>query len=122
MNRLLPFLALLAGCGYETPLPSTPAEVTGRVAGTVKDAYLIFHPVGGAAQPAAVKLGAEGKFQATLTAGQYTWYLGVPETAGKTDRARAEKALKAVPAPFQQPSMDRRVDVAPGTVLDLAVR
>ncbi len=122
MKRLLPFLALLAGCGYETPLPSTPAEVTGRVAGPVKDAYLIFHPVGGAAQPAAVKLGAEGKFHATLTAGQYTWYLGVPETAPKTDRAKAEKALKAIPLPFQQPSLHRLVDIAPGAVLDLAAR
>ncbi len=122
---VLVVLAGLAGCGQSTPTPGVQGEVSGTVTTSgkpVKDLAVYFHPTGGAAQPTALKIGADGTFSGSVVAGKYSWYLVAPADAKPADQAKAATALKTIPAAYLEASMDRQIDVAGGTKLTLEVK
>lgn len=110
--------AAVAGCGGTTPQASTEVQASGTVTtgsgAPVKDVELQFNATGGTARQAAFKLGADGKFAGTMTAGKYTYFFN--ELPGKA------AAFAAIPASYRQGSMDRQIEVKDGAPVDIKVQ
>ncbi len=104
---LLILLSAAVGCGGVTATPfSEPVSVTGNVQMAGKpatDIAINFQPTGDGL-PAVVQV-KDGKFEAQVTPGKYTWY--VSKASSKT----GEKSLSKVPATFQLGSMERQFEV-----------
>ena len=101
------------GCGGVNATPfSEPVSVTGNVQMAGKpatDIAINFQPTGDGL-PAVVQV-KDGKFEAQVTPGKYTWF--VSKASSKT----GERTLSTVPAAFQQGSLDRQIEVtAPGPI------
>ena len=109
----------LSGCGDSGTAPNPePTAVTGTVLQNgqpVSAVVLNFQPTGPGALPAAIPL-KEGKFDAQISPGRYTWY--VSEGAD----ADSKKAFAAISEEFHAGSLDRQIDVKPATALQLEVK
>ena len=115
----------LTGCGSSDPTPGTLVDITGNVTANgiaVKNVTVQLQPTGGAAQQAALKVGADGTFSGKVMAGKYSWYLTVTEGGKLGDRQKSEAAMKAIPVSFKEASLERQIDVKGGTPLDLQVK
>jgi len=114
---LLILLSAAVGCGGVTATPfSEPVSVTGNVQMAGKpatDIAINFQPTGDGL-PAVVEV-KDGKFEAQVTPGKYTWY--VSKASSKT----GDKSLSKVPATFQQGSMDREFEVTGPGPLDFVI-
>lgn len=114
---LLILLSAAVGCGGVTATPfSEPVSVTGNVQMAGKpatDIAINFQPTGDGL-PAVVQV-KDGKFEAQVTPGKYTWY--VSKASSKT----GDKSLSKVPATFQQGSMDREFEVTGPGPLDFVI-
>ncbi len=108
----------LVGCGGSVTTPNPePTAVTGTViqkGQPVANVVLNFQPTGAGALPAVVPL-KDGKFEAQISPGRYTWYLS--EGSG----AESRKAFATISEEFQAGSLDRQIDVEPGKPLQLEV-
>ncbi len=121
----LVIVAGLTGCGQETPTPGTSVDVTGTVTAggrPVQDAYVYLHAVGGKAQPIYFKLGTDGSFSGKVIAGEYSWYVTVPDGVKGSDKQKGEAALKSIPEAFRAASLDRKISISDGSKLDLQVK
>lgn len=116
MLRLLLSLMLVGaimGCGGVSVTPNPdPVAVTGNVTLAGKpatDIVVNFQPIeGGLPAVCTVK---DGKFEAQITPGKYTYFVS------KAATPTGEKTLSKFPAPLQQGAMDRTVEVTgPGPV------
>lgn len=107
---------LAAGCSSTPSQMTAPTEVSGTVTAAdgrpVKDVQLVLRPVG-EGHPATVVLPADGKFKVTVVPGEFL-FLFEPVGDGKMDRAKAKAAFAAVPAKFQDVSMDNKIRLAAG--------
>ena len=114
---LLILLAAAVGCGGITPTTfSEPVSVTGNVQMAGKpatDIAINFQPTGDGL-PAVVQV-KDGKFEAQITPGKYTWF--VSKASSKT----GEKTLSKVPAAFQQGSMDRQFEVTAAGPIEFVI-
>lgn len=110
---------LLAGCGGSGTSPNpAPTAATGTVnqnGQPVSSVVLNFQPTGAGALPAAVPV-SDGKFEAQINPGRYTWYIS--EGSGADSR----KAFATISEEFRAGSLDRQIDVAPGTALQLEIK
>ena len=116
-------LLALCGCGYETPAPGTPVDVTGRItlAGRpLRDVVVQLQPTGGTAQQAVLKIGPDGSFAGRVMAGRYSWYVAAPD-ASRAEAHKAVPVMKSVPPAYREASMERQVDITAGTHLDLVL-
>lgn len=112
---LLPLLTLaLIGCdsvGATASKNPDPVEISGKVslAGKpVSNVVLNLQPTESGAQATAdVK---DGIFKATVTPGKYTYFLSEGKVA---------QAFASIPEKFRAGAMDRQIDIAAGTSLDL---
>ncbi len=112
---LLLNICFAAGCGdVSIDQHSAPVDVkvtVTRAGKPVDKVNFNFQPTG-AGLPAVVPI-VNGTFQSPVTPGKYTWYLSAGASA---------KDFQAIPAGFQQGSMDRQFEVAADTTsLDLKV-
>lgn len=100
-------LAVIAGCGGVSVTPNPdPVAVTGNVtlAGKpVTDIAVNFQPIAGGL-PAVVTV-KDGKFEAQITPGKYTYFIS------KASTPTGERSLAKVPASFHQGAMDRVIEV-----------
>lgn len=114
---LLMLLSAAVGCGGVTATPfSEPVSVTGNVQMAGKpatDIAINFQPTGDGL-PAVVQV-KDGKFEAQVTPGKYTWF--VSQASSKT----GERSLSKVPAAFQQGSMERQFEVTGPGPLDFVI-
>jgi hypothetical protein len=109
----LMLIGALAGCGGVSVTPNPdPVAVTGNVtlAGKpVTDIAVNFQPIEGGL-PAVVTV-KDGKFEAQITPGKYTYFVS------KASTPTGERSLSKVPTPLHQGAMDRVVEVTgPGPV------
>ena len=104
-------LLLLSGCGVSvTPNPE-PVDVSVTVTAggkPVTDVKFNFQPIGDGL-PAVVDL-TDGKLQAKVTPGEYTWFV----SPGKK-----ENSFAAIPAVYHEGSLDRQLKVNGGDVIEL---
>ena len=102
------------GCGgIEVGKVSDPVEISGQITmegEPLSGVRLNLQPTGDG-MPVGMDV-AEGKFEGDAVPGKYTYFL----SAGK-DAA----AFKKVPEEYHSGSMDREVEVAAGTTLDLVI-
>lgn len=114
---LLILLSAAVGCGGVTATPfSEPVSITGNVQMAGKpatDIAINFQPTGDGL-PAVVQV-KDGKFEAQVTPGTYTWY--VSKASSKT----GEKSLSKVPAAFQLGSMERQFEVTAAGPIEFVI-
>ena len=95
---------LMVGCGSESVTPNPdPVAVSATVTASgkpVTDVKFNFQPTG-AGLPAVVEV-AEGKFEAQITPGKYTWFI----SPGK-----AEASFASVPPQFHEGALERQFEV-----------
>ena len=113
--RKLVFLCALAvfGCGDKVGFNAEPVEVSGRVtmkSRPVTGVVLNLQPTSGGAQ-AALPL-KNGGFRGQVVPGRYTYYI--------TEGASAE-AFKAIPEKYHLGDKDRQIELAAGSVLNIAL-
>lgn len=110
---------LLIGCGVSgtspNPAPTAAGGTVNQNGQPVSSVVLNFQPTGAGALPAAVPV-TDGKFEAQINPGRYTWYIS--EGSG-TD---SKKSFAAISEEFRAGSLDRQIDVIPGTSLQLEIR
>jgi len=100
----------VAGCGNVTPNPD-PVGVTGKVthAGKpVESVILHFQPTGEGAQ--AMVTVANGEFQADIMPGTYTYYI---------TKGNSAEAIATIDPKFASGALDRQVEVAAGSALEI---
>ena len=111
---------MVIGCGGTTPGANPAAvAVTGNVVRDgkpVSDVVLNLQPTGPGALPLAVTL-KDGKFEAQVNPGKYTWYF----SEASKDVKDAKKAFAAIPTSLQEGSMDRQIDVESGKPIEISV-
>jgi hypothetical protein len=112
--------SMVIGCGGTTPGANPAAvAVTGNVVRDgkpVSDVVLNLQPTGPGALPLAVTL-KDGKFEAQVNPGKYTWYF----SEASKDVKDAKKAFAAIPTSLQEGSMDRQIDVESGKPIEISV-
>lgn len=112
MRKLLPLIAfVLIGCGINPGTNPDPVDITGTVTLNNKplsDVTFNLQPTGTGTQAALPVKG--GEFKGKVTPGRYTYFISEGTKAA---------AFKSVPSKYQLGSMDRQVDVAAGTKLEI---
>lgn len=109
LRSLFSFLLIgaIVGCGGVSVTPNPdPVAVTGNVTLAGKpatDIVINFQPIEGGL-PAVVTV-KDGKFEAQVTPGKYTYFVS------KASTPSGEKSLAKVPTAFHQGAMDRVIDV-----------
>ncbi len=110
-------VAAIAGCGGVSVTPNPdPVAVTGNVTLAGKpatDIVVNFQPIEGGL-PAVVTV-KDGKFEAQVTPGKYTYYVS------KASTPSGEKSLAKVPTAFHQGAMDRVIEVTGPGPLEFAM-
>jgi hypothetical protein len=109
-------VALTAGCGYEGRTMPEPADICGTVTTAegkpVKNVKLVLRPkVSG--HPVETTLGPDGAFSVKAVPGEYM-FLFEAASEGKVGRATVKSALAAVPAAYQDVTVDHTVTLNPG--------
>jgi hypothetical protein len=109
--------AAMIGCGGSVNVGTNlePVPISGTVvqAGKpVSGVLLNLQPTGAGNLPVAVEV-KNGAFQAQAAPGRYTWFFEPSK-----DTAQA-KAIEAIPEKYQRGAMDRQIDVASGSTLEL---
>lgn len=109
--------SLIAGCGGVSVTPNPePVAVNGNVthAGKpVSDVVINFQPIeGGLPAVAPVK---EGKFEAHITPGKYTYFVSKAATPS------GDRSLAQIPVAYHQGAMDRQVEVTGPGPLEFAM-
>ena len=107
-------LVLVVGCKMTPGKNSDPVEISGKVTlpggRVVNDVTLNLQPTGDGAQ--ATLPVKDGNFKGTVTPGKYTYFL----SEGKNPAA-----FEAIPGKYKAGSMDRQVEIASGTTLNLTL-
>lgn len=117
-RKLIPLLGLaLLGCGVNPSKNPDPVEVTGKVAFAtgrpVTDVTLNFQPVGDGGQAfAPVK---NGEFKGTVMPGKYTYYF----TEGP--RGSSPAAFTAIPDKYRAGALDRKIEIKPGSAVNITL-
>ncbi|HYO26562.1 MAG TPA: hypothetical protein VEQ85_16595 [Lacipirellulaceae bacterium] len=117
-TMLLALLALTApGCSRTPTARPAPAAVAGKVTRggqPVGDLVITFQPLD-VGHLGAFPLKPDGTFQGEMIAGEYTYYVA----KGATPKSPA--ALAKIDAKFQEPNLERRVAIAPGEPIQIAL-
>ena len=121
-NKFYMFLVLsvnsiiLSGCGNITPsMNPSPISVSGSVMQgnqPVGDVVLNLQPTGPGALPVVIVL-KNGQFEADVNPGSYTWFLS--EGSEKSSK----KAFESVAESFRAGSLERQIEVSPGSKIEL---
>ncbi|MFN0052012.1 MAG: hypothetical protein ACKV0T_07465 [Planctomycetales bacterium] len=113
MRKILLVLAvMIAGCGTRVTPTSAPVKISGQVTQGGQPISVVLHlqPTVQGGQQAMVNV-TDGKFETTVTPGKYTYYLAKGGASGDI----------TIPEDYTAGSMERQVDIAEGTKLDISL-
>jgi hypothetical protein len=121
MKKFLVLAAAVAfsgvGCSQAPVVREAPVTVTGKVSNgglPVGDVMVLFHPLDhGHLGSFPVK--PDGTFQGELVAGDYSYYLSQSTTSSSV------AALKKVDPKYYEPNLERRISVAAGQEVLIAL-